>query len=131
MKDLKESVYHGAIVSALAIGYTVLGKTLIKTPPPPPLALGKFDVEDGLTLLPTGGGFLSHTTIVSAATLKPLKLWLPNFVISCFYLFVTIWEKFSWKSICQGGCYSHFQTRGHEKLETRIFFLFVKNGWDT
>ena len=37
-----------------------------------------------------GGGFLSHTTIVSAATLKPLKLWLPNFVTSCFYLFATI-----------------------------------------
>ena len=36
MKDLKESVYHRAIVSALAIGYTMLGKTLIKTPPPPP-----------------------------------------------------------------------------------------------
>ena len=43
-----------------------------------------------LTLLPTGGGFLSHTTIVLAATLKPLKLWLPKFVTSCFYLFATI-----------------------------------------
>ena len=43
-----------------------------------------------LTLLPTGGGFLSHTTIVLAATLKPLKLWLPNFVTSCFYFFATI-----------------------------------------
>ena len=30
MKDLKESVYHGAVASALAIGYTMLGKTLIK-----------------------------------------------------------------------------------------------------
>ena len=26
-KDFKESVYHGAVVSILAIGYTVLGKT--------------------------------------------------------------------------------------------------------
>ena len=26
MKDLKESVYHGAFVSAVAIGYTMLGK---------------------------------------------------------------------------------------------------------
>ena len=25
-KDLKESVYHGAVVSALAVGYTTLGK---------------------------------------------------------------------------------------------------------
>ena len=25
-KDLKESVYHGASVSVLAIGYTMLGK---------------------------------------------------------------------------------------------------------
>ena len=43
-KDLKESIYHGAVVSALAVGYTMLGKTLIKMSPP---SLGKFDVEDG------------------------------------------------------------------------------------
>ena len=27
-KDLKESVYHSAVVGILAVGYTVLGKTL-------------------------------------------------------------------------------------------------------
>ena len=48
MKDLKESVYHGAVVSALVIGYTMLGKTLIKMSPP---SLGKFDVEDGVKLV--------------------------------------------------------------------------------
>ena len=47
-KDLKESVYHGAVISALAIGYTMLGKTVIKMSPP---SLGKFDVEDGVKLL--------------------------------------------------------------------------------
>ena len=47
MKDLKESVYHGAVVSVLAIGYTMLGKTLIKMSPP---SLSKFDVEDGVKL---------------------------------------------------------------------------------
>ena len=47
-KDLKESVYHGAVVSALAIGYTMLGKTLIKMSPP---SLSKFDVEDALKLV--------------------------------------------------------------------------------
>ena len=47
-KDIKESVYHGAVVSALAIAYTMLGKTLIKMSPP---SLGKFDVEDGLKLV--------------------------------------------------------------------------------
>ena len=47
-KDLKESVYHGAVVSALAVGYTILGKTLIKMSPP---SLGKFDVEDGVKLV--------------------------------------------------------------------------------
>ena len=26
MKDVKESVYHGAIISVLAVGYTMLGK---------------------------------------------------------------------------------------------------------
>ena len=34
MKDLKESVYHGAVISALAIGYTMLAKTLVKMNPP-------------------------------------------------------------------------------------------------
>ena len=48
MKDLKESVYHGAVVSVLAIGYTVLGKTLVKMIPP---SLGKFDIEDGVKLV--------------------------------------------------------------------------------
>ena len=48
MKDLKESIYHGAVVSDLAVGYTMLGKTLIKMSPP---SLGKFDIEDGVKLV--------------------------------------------------------------------------------
>ena len=47
-KDLKESVYPGAVVSILAVGYTMLGKTLIKMSPS---SLGKFDVEDGVKLV--------------------------------------------------------------------------------
>ena len=47
-KDLKESVYHCVVVSAPAVGYTVLGKTLIKMSPQ---SLGKFDVEDGVKLV--------------------------------------------------------------------------------
>ena len=47
-KDLKESVYHGAIISALAVGFTMLGKSLIKMSL---LSLGKFDVEDGVKLV--------------------------------------------------------------------------------
>ena len=48
MKDIKESIYHGAVVSALAIGYTTIGKTLIKMGPP---SLSKFDIEDGVKLV--------------------------------------------------------------------------------
>ena len=48
MKDLKESVYHCAVISILAAGYTMLGKTLLKLSPP---SLGKFDVEDGVELV--------------------------------------------------------------------------------
>ena len=47
-KDIKESVYHGAIISVLAVGYTMLGKTLIKMSPP---SLSKFDIEDGVKLV--------------------------------------------------------------------------------
>ena len=47
-KDIKESIYHGAVVSVLAVGYTMLGKTLIKMSPP---SLGRFDIEDGVKLV--------------------------------------------------------------------------------
>ena len=47
-KDLKESVYHGAVVGALAIGYTMLGKTFVKMSPP---SLSKFDAEDAVKLV--------------------------------------------------------------------------------
>ena len=49
-KDIKESfhVYHGTVVSALAVGYTMLGKTLIKMSHP---SLSKFDIEDGIKLV--------------------------------------------------------------------------------
>ena len=47
-KDVKESVYHGAVVSILAIGYTMLGKTLIKMSRP---SLSKLNVEDGVKLV--------------------------------------------------------------------------------
>ena len=48
MKDIKESVYHGAVVSGLAVGYTMLAKTLVKMSP---LSLGKFDVEGSVKLV--------------------------------------------------------------------------------
>ena len=48
MKDLKESIYHGAVVSVLAIGYTVVAKTLVKMNPP---YLSKFDIEDSVKLV--------------------------------------------------------------------------------
>ena len=47
-KDLKKSVYHGAVIGVLAAGYTMLGKTLIKMSPP---SLSKFDIEDGVKLV--------------------------------------------------------------------------------
>ena len=47
-KDIKKSVCHGAVVSALAVGYTMLGKTLIMMSPP---SLSKFDIEDGVKLV--------------------------------------------------------------------------------
>ena len=47
-KDLKESVHHGAVISILAVGYAMLGKTLVKMSPP---SLGKFDIEDGVKLV--------------------------------------------------------------------------------
>ena len=50
MKDLKDSVYHGAVISALAVGYKMLAKTLVKMNPP---SLSKFDIEDCVKLVVT------------------------------------------------------------------------------
>ena len=47
-KDLKESVYHGTVISVLAVGYTLFGKTLIKMSPP---SLSKFNIENGVKLM--------------------------------------------------------------------------------
>ena len=47
-EDLKESVYLRAVVSVLSIGYSMLGKTLIRMSPP---SLSKFDNEDGVKLV--------------------------------------------------------------------------------
>ena len=47
-KDIKESVYHRAVVSVLAVGYTMLGKMLIKMSPP---SLSKLDIEDAIKLV--------------------------------------------------------------------------------
>ena len=47
-KDIKESVYHRAVISVLAVGYTMLGKTLIKMSPP---SLSKLDIDDGVKLV--------------------------------------------------------------------------------
>ena len=46
--DLKESIYDGAVVSSLAIGFTMIGKSLIKMSPP---SLRKLDFEDGAKLV--------------------------------------------------------------------------------
>ena len=42
-KDLKESVYHAAVVSALAVAYTMLSKSVLKMTPP---SVQKFGLED-------------------------------------------------------------------------------------
>ena len=47
-KDIKESLYHGAVVSGLSIGFTMLGKQLFRMTPP---SLSKFNVTDTVKLV--------------------------------------------------------------------------------
>ena len=42
-KDIKESVYHASVVSALAVGYIMLSKSVLKMTPP---SIQKFGLED-------------------------------------------------------------------------------------
>ena len=46
--NLGQNIYHGAVVSALAVGYTMLGKTLVKMSPP---SLSNFNIKDGVKLV--------------------------------------------------------------------------------
>ena len=64
-----------------------------------------------------GEGGLSHTTRILPVTLKPLKLWLPNFVNPCFYL-LPQFKKILAKRSSREVATVIFQTRGHDKLET-------------
>ena len=47
-KDLKERVYHGAVISTLAVGYAMLGKALVKMSP---ASLDKLNTGDGVKLV--------------------------------------------------------------------------------
>ena len=58
-KDLKESVYHGAVVSALAIGYMMLGKAIIKMSPPSLVVFIAFRVN-GIT----SGSYICTNAII-------------------------------------------------------------------
>ena len=73
-KDLKESVYHGAVVSILAVGYTMLGKTLIKMSP---LSLSKFDIEDSIKLVAivAMSDFTKDYLIKQKIILNNIQLW--------------------------------------------------------
>ena len=69
-----------------------------------------------LTLLPTGEGggiFIPHHKTVSCHY-ETLKLWLPNFMISCLYLLATLLQNFS--KIGSPGAVAAviFKTKGHE-----------------
>ena len=64
-KDIKESIYHGAVVSALAVSYTMLRKTLIKMSPP---SLSKFDIEDGVEIRSAVNYHFLYDTLVGTPT---------------------------------------------------------------
>ena len=72
-KDLKGSIYHGPVVSAPAVGFTMLGKSLTKMSPQ---SLRKFDVEDGIKLVEIVA--ISHFTkdyLTKTKFLIEYKIW--------------------------------------------------------
>ena len=66
------------------------------------------------------GGLLAHAIRLIAVTLKPLKLWLPNFVNLCFS-FWPQYDRILANSVQWGAWCSHFSKRGHD-----IFFFLLK-----
>ena len=48
MKEVKNVVYHAAVVSGLSVAYSMLLKNLLKVSPP---NLGKLDMSDDLKLV--------------------------------------------------------------------------------
>jgi len=49
-KDLGNVLYHSAVVGGLSVGYSILGKRLLKMKP---ADLGRLDVEDSAKLVGT------------------------------------------------------------------------------
>ena len=43
-KSIVNDIYHASVISAFAIGYSLLGKKILKMAPP---SIQKFDLEDG------------------------------------------------------------------------------------
>lgn len=43
-KSIVNDLYHASVISAFAIGYSLLGKKILKMAPP---SIQKFDLEDG------------------------------------------------------------------------------------
>lgn len=48
MKEVKNDIYHAAVVSGLSVGYSMILKNLLKISPP---SLGKMEVVDSLKLV--------------------------------------------------------------------------------
>ena len=70
-KDLKESVYHGAVISVLVLGYTMLAETLVKMSAP---SLSKFDVEDGGNLV----AIIAMSDFTKDCLINNIKNIIPN-----------------------------------------------------
>ena len=68
-KTIANNLYHGAVLSLLTVGYTMLGKKLLKIKP---ANLDKLDIEDTMKISVTvGGAIATQSFLVSQGILPP------------------------------------------------------------
>ena len=68
-KTIANNLYHGAVLSLLTVGYTMLGKKLLKIKP---ANLDKLDIEDTMKISVTVGGAIAmQSFLVSQGILPP------------------------------------------------------------
>ncbi len=67
-KNIANTLYQGAVLSLLTVGYTMLSKKLLKIKP---ADLGKLDVEDTVKITATVGGALATQTWLVSQGILP------------------------------------------------------------
>ena len=70
-KDIANTLYHGAVVGGLTVGYNMLAKRILKTKP---ADLGRLDIEDGVKVTASVAAALATRDLLIQQGILPADL---------------------------------------------------------